>query len=174
MRPLDTKPRGYAKQAANAEQAAKKLKAMEKSQMDAQSVAGRRRKGIPDIFPRVKKSRPIRLNSLPLSKTPNDCADAEEMNERARGPSSLIYMGEKYLIGEYIAVNGKQHPEYYGVITGFDKREDGQKYFWMKWLVPKQPSRLGGLNFNERLTAQLFDEGSIFHSWIHSFMYSFF
>lgn len=62
------------------------------------------------------------------------------MSVKARGPISVYHMGQRYDIGDYVAVRGVDHPEYFGIVTGFEMR-DNYKYFWMRWLVPK-PGRL--------------------------------
>lgn len=56
---------------------------------------------------------------------------------RLRGPTSIYYMGRRYDLGDYVSVRGVDHPEYFGIICGFDLKCDGSKYFWMKWLIPK-------------------------------------
>lgn len=96
----------------------------------------------------------MKLNNLPLSTTPYDYLDEQELFSRSRCPVSIVYKGERYYLGDFVAVYGDDHPEYYGVITGFEVRGN-EKYFWMKWLVPKSRALLQ--QRNERSTLSAYD-----------------
>jgi hypothetical protein len=103
---------------------------------------------------------PIRVNELPVSSLPFEYGTASEMHHSARGPQSMYYMGQRYDIGDHVAVRGREHPEYFGIITGFECNPNGQKYFWMAWIVPTN----GDFDFCERvrdmaITAQDFNKG---------------
>jgi hypothetical protein len=78
------------------------------------------------------RAKPFLSNRLPLSPLPFQFNLANK-----KSPVALLYMGTKFSIGDFVAVNGDKHYEYYGVISGFDLHENGQKYFRMVWLLPK-------------------------------------
>jgi hypothetical protein len=51
----------------------------------------------------------------------------EVIGSRVRGPIALCFHGRFFEIGQYVAVRGKHHPEYYGVIVGFERVREGER-----------------------------------------------
>lgn len=65
-------------------------------------------------------------------------SDENSVSPYSRGPTEISFRNQKYQIGNYVAVKGLEHEEYYGIIVGFDVGANGSKRFWMRWIAPKE------------------------------------
>lgn len=108
---------------------------------------------------KFEKPKPVRTSNLPVSQLPFEYGDPSEMSAIVHGPIAIYNMGQRFDIGDYVAVRGVEHPEYFGIITGFEVR-DSKKCFWMRWLIPK-PGRLSAFRLRDSpLTINDFNETS--------------
>ncbi|KAI3645402.1 hypothetical protein MP228_008330 [Amoeboaphelidium protococcarum] len=95
---------------------------------------------------KCKKPRQIKIAPLPIPQLTgsnfhnfgNDYAHNFGSNQSivSRGPTAIVHKGERYEVGNVVSVRGVEHPEYIGIVLGFEMR-NSEKFFWMRWLIPK-------------------------------------